>query len=261
MQPSPYHYYSASAAAHQQHQQSHLPPHHHHQQQQHQHRYNQHPNAASFAKRITKSSSSLQFVASHQANNSNGHTLQAGNNGSRTFGHLAHSASFDNSQQLRQLAITDADVDPSRHQHSSSSTSGYRTSTSSSSSSSFMSSSRNNGAGGGGGGGDRAAGGASSFARTHQSHSRHGSTSSSSFGGVVGGEGGESSSDANASKDQIVLHVKNLDYKISSDEWKRILLENFRKHCKEVSHILSKQQRTKYIDNFTISQTQQSKMK
>lgn len=35
-------------------------------------------------------------------------------------------------------------------------------------------------------------------------------------------------------KDPIVLHVKNLDYKISADEWKRILLENFRKHCKEI---------------------------
>lgn len=38
-----------------------------------------------------------------------------------------------------------------------------------------------------------------------------------------------------SSSDQIVLHVRNLDYKISADEWKRILLENFRKHCKEVS--------------------------
>jgi len=37
------------------------------------------------------------------------------------------------------------------------------------------------------------------------------------------------------SSDQIVLHVRNLDYKISADEWKRILLENFRKHCKEVN--------------------------
>ena len=36
------------------------------------------------------------------------------------------------------------------------------------------------------------------------------------------------------SLEPIVLHVKNLDYKISPDEWKRILLENFRKHCKEV---------------------------
>ena len=35
-------------------------------------------------------------------------------------------------------------------------------------------------------------------------------------------------------KEHIVLHVKNLDYKISADEWKRILLENFRKHCKEI---------------------------
>lgn len=35
-------------------------------------------------------------------------------------------------------------------------------------------------------------------------------------------------------KDLPVLHVRNLDYKISADEWKRILLENFRKHCKEV---------------------------
>ena len=32
----------------------------------------------------------------------------------------------------------------------------------------------------------------------------------------------------------IVLHVRNLDYKISLDEWQRILLENFRKHCREV---------------------------
>lgn len=39
----------------------------------------------------------------------------------------------------------------------------------------------------------------------------------------------------NSGKEQIVLHVKNLDYKISADEWKRILLENFRKHCKDVS--------------------------
>ena len=35
-------------------------------------------------------------------------------------------------------------------------------------------------------------------------------------------------------KEPIILHVKNLDYKISADEWKRILLENFRKHCKEI---------------------------
>jgi hypothetical protein len=34
--------------------------------------------------------------------------------------------------------------------------------------------------------------------------------------------------------DPIVLHVRNLDYKISPDEWQRILLENFRKICKEV---------------------------
>ena len=34
---------------------------------------------------------------------------------------------------------------------------------------------------------------------------------------------------------EMVLHVKNLDYKISSDEWKRILTENFKKHCKDVS--------------------------
>ena len=37
------------------------------------------------------------------------------------------------------------------------------------------------------------------------------------------------------SKDHIVLHVKNLDYKISADEWRRILTENFKKHCKDVS--------------------------
>lgn len=35
-------------------------------------------------------------------------------------------------------------------------------------------------------------------------------------------------------KDLPILHVRNLDYKISADEWKRILLENFRKHCKEI---------------------------
>lgn len=35
-------------------------------------------------------------------------------------------------------------------------------------------------------------------------------------------------------KEQITLHVKNLDYKISMDEWRRILMENFRKHCKEI---------------------------
>ncbi|CAF1022100.1 unnamed protein product [Brachionus calyciflorus] len=35
-------------------------------------------------------------------------------------------------------------------------------------------------------------------------------------------------------KEQITLHVKNLDYKISLDEWKRILMENFRKHCKDI---------------------------
>jgi len=40
-----------------------------------------------------------------------------------------------------------------------------------------------------------------------------------------------------AGKDMSVLHVRNLDYKISADEWKRILLENFRKHCKEVKKI------------------------
>jgi hypothetical protein len=39
--------------------------------------------------------------------------------------------------------------------------------------------------------------------------------------------------ESNPNKEQIILHVKNLDYKISADEWKRILLENFRKHCKE----------------------------
>ena len=43
-----------------------------------------------------------------------------------------------------------------------------------------------------------------------------------------------SMNDPHSNKDQIVLHVQNLDYKISADEWKRILLENFRKHCKEV---------------------------
>ena len=43
------------------------------------------------------------------------------------------------------------------------------------------------------------------------------------------------STNSNASgKDLPILHVRNLDYKISADEWKRILLENFRKHCKEV---------------------------
>jgi hypothetical protein len=36
-------------------------------------------------------------------------------------------------------------------------------------------------------------------------------------------------------KDHIILHVRNLDYKISSDEWRRILTENFKKHCKDVS--------------------------
>ena len=44
-----------------------------------------------------------------------------------------------------------------------------------------------------------------------------------------------SASTAAAGKDLPILHVRNLDYKISADEWKRILLENFRKHCKEVS--------------------------
>jgi len=39
---------------------------------------------------------------------------------------------------------------------------------------------------------------------------------------------------SNSGKDISVLHVRNLDYKISADEWKRILLENFRKHCKEI---------------------------
>jgi len=43
-----------------------------------------------------------------------------------------------------------------------------------------------------------------------------------------------SSTSSSSSSDQIVLHVRNLDYKISADEWKRILLENFRKHCKEI---------------------------
>lgn len=32
----------------------------------------------------------------------------------------------------------------------------------------------------------------------------------------------------------MTLHVKNLDYKISADEWKRILTENFKRHCREV---------------------------
>ena len=35
-------------------------------------------------------------------------------------------------------------------------------------------------------------------------------------------------------KEHMVLHVKNLDYKISADEWRRILTENFKKHCKDV---------------------------
>lgn len=38
-------------------------------------------------------------------------------------------------------------------------------------------------------------------------------------------------------KEEIVLHVRNLDYKISADEWKRILSENFRKHCKEKVYV------------------------
>jgi len=42
-------------------------------------------------------------------------------------------------------------------------------------------------------------------------------------------------SSSSSSNNHIELHVRNLDYKISADEWKRILLENFRKHCKEVS--------------------------
>ncbi|RNA41583.1 meiosis arrest female 1-like isoform X1 [Brachionus plicatilis] len=37
-----------------------------------------------------------------------------------------------------------------------------------------------------------------------------------------------------SNKEQITLHVKNLDYKISMDEWRRILMENFRKHCKDI---------------------------
>jgi hypothetical protein len=40
--------------------------------------------------------------------------------------------------------------------------------------------------------------------------------------------------------DPIVLHVRNLDYKISPDEWQRILLENFRKICKEVFFLILK---------------------
>lgn len=44
-----------------------------------------------------------------------------------------------------------------------------------------------------------------------------------------------SSTSSGSGKDLPILHVRNLDYKISADEWKRILLENFRKHCKEVS--------------------------
>lgn len=36
--------------------------------------------------------------------------------------------------------------------------------------------------------------------------------------------------------EQVTMHVKNLDYKISSDEWERILTESFRKHCKDVSN-------------------------
>jgi hypothetical protein len=40
--------------------------------------------------------------------------------------------------------------------------------------------------------------------------------------------------EAGQSGQPIILHVKNLDYKIGLDEWQRILLESFRKHCKEV---------------------------
>ena len=40
--------------------------------------------------------------------------------------------------------------------------------------------------------------------------------------------------EARKSGEPIVLHVRNLDYKIGLDEWQRILLESFRKHCKEV---------------------------
>lgn len=42
------------------------------------------------------------------------------------------------------------------------------------------------------------------------------------------------SATSSAGKELPILHVRNLDYKISADEWKRILLENFRKHSKEV---------------------------
>jgi len=42
------------------------------------------------------------------------------------------------------------------------------------------------------------------------------------------------SSDGSSAKETVILHVKNLDYKISADEWKRILSENFKKHCKDV---------------------------
>ena len=36
-------------------------------------------------------------------------------------------------------------------------------------------------------------------------------------------------------KEQIVLHVTNLDYKISANEWIRILTGILEKSCKEVS--------------------------
>lgn len=46
------------------------------------------------------------------------------------------------------------------------------------------------------------------------------------------------SSNGSNAKETVILHVKNLDYKISADEWKRILSENFKKHCKDVSVLI-----------------------
>lgn len=46
--------------------------------------------------------------------------------------------------------------------------------------------------------------------------------------------GGDDIRSSNQQQSPIVLHVKNLDYKISADEWRRILTENFKKQCKDL---------------------------
>jgi len=77
----------------------------------------------------------------------------------------------------------------------------------------------------------RSSNGNSKSIQQHQSLNHNISANSTSNNSILNNS---CANGLNSGKDVSVLHVRNLDYKISADEWKRILLENFRKHCKEV---------------------------